>query len=41
MTASTGTSSTVIKVGDPASATVCVNAATSAESLLTGTKFVL
>ena len=38
---STGTASKDIKVGDATSATVCVNAATSAESLLKGTKFVL
>jgi hypothetical protein len=38
---STGTASKDIKVGDVTSATVCVNAATSAESLLKGTKFVL
>jgi hypothetical protein len=41
VTASTGTASTVIKVNDPTTATVCVNAATGAESLLKGTKFVL
>jgi len=41
VTASTGTASKVIHVGDPTTATVCVNAATGAESLLTGTKFVL
>jgi len=38
---STGTISNVVKVGDKTSATVCINAATSAESLLKGTKFVL
>jgi hypothetical protein len=38
---STGTASKDIKVGDTTSATVCINAATSAESLLKGTKFVL
>ena len=41
VTASTGTASKVIKVGDSTSATVCVNAASGAESLLKGTKFVL
>ena len=41
VTASTGTASTVIKVNDTTSATVCVNAATGAESLLAGTKFIL
>jgi hypothetical protein len=41
VTASSGTASKDIKVGDPISATVCVNAATRAESLLAGTKFVL
>jgi len=41
VTASTGTAAKDIKVGDATSATVCVNAATSAESLLKGTKFVL
>jgi hypothetical protein len=41
VTSSTGTASKDIKVGDPISATICVNAATSAESLLKGTKFVL
>ena len=41
VTSSTGTASKVILVGDKVSATVCVNAATSAESLLKGTKFVL
>jgi hypothetical protein len=38
---STGTASKVIKVGDSTSATVCINAASGAESLLKGTKFVL
>ena len=37
---STGPASKDIKVGDATSATLCVNAATSAESLLKGTKFV-
>jgi hypothetical protein len=41
VTASSGLASKVIKVGDSTSATVCVNAATGAESLLKGTKFVL
>jgi len=40
VTASTGTASKVIKVGDSTSATVCINAS-GAESLLKGTKFVL
>jgi len=38
---STGTASKDIKVGDSTSATVCINVATNAESLLKGTKFVL
>ena len=38
---STGTASKDIKVGDSTSATVCINAANSSESLLKGTKFVL
>jgi hypothetical protein len=41
VTGSTGTASKDIKVNDPVTATVCVNAATSAESLLKGTKLVL
>ena len=38
---STGSAAKDIKVGDATSATLCINAATSAESLLKGTKLVL
>jgi hypothetical protein len=38
---STGTAAKDIKVGQKSSATVCINAATGAEGLLKGTKFVL
>jgi hypothetical protein len=41
VTSSTGLSGKVIKKGQKTTATVCINAATQAESLLKGTKFVL
>jgi hypothetical protein len=41
VSSSTGLVAKSVKAGDATSATVCINAATSAESLLKGTKFIL